>query len=92
MSKLLNACAGSGKAIPGGVALLTYAAAPTFALMAIWSGLSSGHPDICGSGPEASPLTGMEAMYALMSLFHTPVWLQFVFGHKRTSMDGLQPN
>ena len=76
----LNACAGSGKAVPGGVALLIYAAAPTFALMAVWSGLSSGQPDICMSGPEASPLTGMAAMYGLMSLFHVSPWLQLVFG------------
>jgi hypothetical protein len=86
MSKLPNACAGSGKAVPGGVALLTYAAAPTFALMAIWSGLSSGQPDICRSGPEATPLSGMAAMYALMSLFHTPVWLQLVSARKRALM------
>jgi hypothetical protein len=80
MSKILNACAGSGRAVPGGIALLTYAAAPTFALMAIWSGLSSGHPDICVSGPESLPFTGMEAMYVLMSLVHIPPWLQLVFG------------
>jgi hypothetical protein len=92
MIKLLNACAGSGKAVPGGGALLTYAAAPTFALMAIWSGLSSGHPDICGNGPEASPLTGMEAMYVLMSLFHMPAWLGLVSRRKRASVDRIQPN
>ena len=92
MRKLFNAWAGSGRTVPGGAALLTYAAAPTFALMAIWSGLSSGLPDICVSGPGASPIMGMAAMYALMSLFHTPVWLQLVSGRKRASMDRLQVN
>jgi hypothetical protein len=92
MSKLLNACAGSGKAVPGGVALLTYAAAPTFALMAIWSTLGDRPDVLCSSGQDAFPLGGMAAMYALMSLFHATPWLQLVLGRKHSSMDRLQPN
>lgn len=92
MSELLNACAGSGKAVPGGVALLTYAAAPTFALMAIWSTLVDRPDVLCSSGPGMSPLGSMTAMYVLMSVFHAPAWLQLVSRRKRSSMDRLQPN
>ena len=52
---------------------LSLAAAPTFAGMALWSGLAGVEP-ICGMA--ASPLGGMTAMYLLMSAFHLTPWLR----------------
>jgi hypothetical protein len=50
---------------------------PTFALMALWNALGSAPPDIfCMQ--HASPLTGMTAMYALMSTFHVVPWLRLI--------------
>jgi hypothetical protein len=78
MSVMLHhdACAGSGSA-PGLAGWLALAAAPTFALMALWSALSSGPPDVfCMS--HASPPDGMTAMYVLMSAFHAAPWLKLI--------------
>jgi hypothetical protein len=54
---------------------LGLAAAPTFAAMALFSLMS-------GSGAcmaqDASPLSGMAAMYLLMSAFHLAPWLRIV--------------
>ena len=60
---------------------LGLAAAPTFAIMALLSGvLGAGQPDIlCGA---ASPLSGMTVMYLLMSAFHLPPWLKLVAGRR----------
>lgn len=54
--------------------LLRFAAAPTFAVMALISGAAGSSPleSFCGSG---SPLTGMASMYTLMCVFHTGPWL-----------------
>ncbi len=54
---------------------LSLAAAPTFAAMAVLTGiLETGSPAaICSM--SASPLTGMVPMYALMSAFHAGPWL-----------------
>ncbi|WP_340119401.1 hypothetical protein [Pelagibius sp. 7325] len=56
---------------------LRLAAAPTFAAMALLSGLSGDGPAeiLCLTADHASPLTGMTAMYALMCAFHLPPWL-----------------
>lgn len=58
----------------GGLAL---AASPTFAAMALLSGVVGGDAAemLCSAG-HASPLAGMTAMYLLMSLFHLPPWLR----------------
>ena len=56
---------------------LALAAAPVFALMALWTGLSGGRSDMaCMAMPELSPLNGMALMYALMSVFHATPWLK----------------
>ena len=56
---------------------LALAAAPVFALMALWTGLSGGRSDMaCMAMPELSPLNGMALMYALMSAFHATPWLK----------------
>jgi hypothetical protein len=59
---------------------LTRAAAPTFAIMALLTGvLGGGSPDALCSIVSASPLSGMVPMYVLMSAFHSAPWLKLVF-------------
>src|SRR6202790_3660345 len=56
---------------------LCLAAAPTFAIMALLTGvLGGGPPDTLCSA--ASPLNGMVPMYLLMSAFHCPPWLKLI--------------
>jgi hypothetical protein len=76
-----GAFAGSGKAAALGAAgFLSLAAAPTFAIMALLTGvLGGGAPDmLCLHAHDASPLSGMAAMYLLMSAFHSARWLKLV--------------
>ena len=69
---------GSGnQAAPGLGAVLSLAAAPIFAAMAVLSGLQDEGAVLC-STQHASPLTGMTAMYVLMSAFHLPPWLKVI--------------
>ncbi len=73
-------CVGDGHAAVGAAGWLGLAAAPTFALMALWSGFSAGRPDmLCMPMQDASPLTGMAVMYLLMSAFHLAPWLKLIF-------------
>jgi hypothetical protein len=58
---------------------LGLAAAPTFALMALWTALAGGTPDVfCMAMQNPSPLGGMTAMYLLMSAFHLTPWLRLL--------------
>ena len=58
---------------------LYLAAAPTFAIMALLTGILGGAlPDALCSAASASPLGGMVPMYLLMSAFHLPPWLRLV--------------
>jgi hypothetical protein len=57
---------------------LCLAAAPTFALMALLSCLQGSEASMSCMG--ASPLTGMAAMYLLMSAFHLAPWLRAISG------------
>jgi hypothetical protein len=53
------------------------AAAPTFAVMALLTGvLGGGSSDMMCSA--ASPLSGMVPMYLLMSAFHSAPWLKLI--------------
>ena len=59
--------------------ILSLAAAPTFALMAVLTGLSGGGAaDMLCSATHASPLGGMMPMYLLMSAFHLAPWLRLI--------------
>lgn len=75
-----GACAGRGNAAALGAAdWLSLAAAPTFAIMALVTGLGGGPPNmLCSAAQDASPLTGMVPMYLLMSAFHSAPWLNLV--------------
>jgi hypothetical protein len=68
---------------------LSLAAAPTFAMMALLTWIhGGGMPDIlCSAAQGASPLTGMVAMYSLMSAIHLAPWLRLL--SRRRSRAGL---
>ena len=56
---------------------LCLAAAPTFAVMALLTGVFGGvAADLLCSAQGASPLSGMVPMYLLMSAFHVAPWLK----------------
>lgn len=59
---------------------LSLAATPTFAVMALLTGvLGDGPLDIlCFAAQDASPLSGMVLMYGLMSVFHLAPWLRLI--------------
>jgi len=76
-----NIDTGSGGAAPGLARVLSLAAAPVFAAMALWTALAGGAPDsLCVSLHGGAPLTGMGAMYTLMSVFHAGPWLKLIGG------------
>jgi hypothetical protein len=78
---LIGGPAGSGHAAPGVAGLLGLAAAPTFAVMALWTAFFGGQPDmLCVAMQGSSPISGMTAMYLLMSLFHLPPWFRLIGG------------
>jgi hypothetical protein len=60
--------------------LLSLAAAPTFAIMALLTAVHRGSmPDmLCSAAQGASPLSGMVPMYLLMSAFHLAPWLKLI--------------
>ncbi len=60
--------------------MLSLAATPTFAIMALLTALhGGGMPDMICSA-DGSPLTGMLPMYLLMSAFHLAPWLRLLSG------------
>ena len=71
----------SGNAAALGAAdWLCLAAAPTFATMALLTGvLGGGQLDmLCSATQGALPLSGMVPMYLLMSAFHLAPWLKLI--------------
>jgi len=66
---------------------LGLAAAPTFAIMALLTGVVGGGPQdmSCDGMPGTSPLNGMAWMYLLMSAFHTTPWLKLIAGRRTAS-------
>jgi hypothetical protein len=74
-----ESCAGGGNAASGAARWLGLAASPTFAIMAVWTGLYSGQPDmLCMAMQSSSPMSGMTVMYLLMSAFHAAPWLKML--------------
>ena len=63
---------------------LSLAATPTFAIMALLTGVVGGGPPdgLCAAAQDASPLSGMAPMYLLMSAFHSAAWLKLVSGRR----------
>jgi len=94
MSEVLTGRRGSGAldgengnaAAIGAPDFLYLAAAPTFAIMALLTGvLGGGSPDALCSIVSASPLSGMVPMYLLMSAFHSASWLKLISSRRRAS-------
>jgi hypothetical protein len=56
------------------------AAAPTFAIMALITGIRGGgsHDLLCAAVQDTSLLSGMVWMYLLMSAFHLAPWLRLI--------------
>ena len=59
---------------------LCFAAAPTFAIMALLTSILGGTQSaiLCLGAEHASQLSGMIPMYLLMSAFHLPPWLKLI--------------
>ena len=74
----------------GAAEWLCLAAAPTFATMAVVTGVLGGGPQdmLCAAGHGAPPIGGMVGMYALMSAFHAAPWLKLLSTPRRW---GLRP-
>jgi hypothetical protein len=87
----------TGRAVAGWLGL---AAAPTFAIMALWTGFFSGHPDmLCMAMQGSPPMSGMTVMYLLMSALHLSSWLKLISGrpnsarrHDRTAFQNPSPS
>jgi hypothetical protein len=74
----------NGNAAIGAADWLYLAAAPTFAIMALLTGVLGGAPDmLCSAASGASPFGGMVAMYLLMSALHLAPWLK-LFSSRRS--------
>ena len=69
---------------------LRFAAAPTFAIMALLTGVLGGGPRdmLCSAAQDASPLSGMVSMYMLMSAFHAAPWLTLISSRRRRGPRG----
>jgi hypothetical protein len=68
---------------------LRLAAAPTFAIMALLTTFpGAGASDmLCAAAQHASPLSGMAAMYWLMSAFHAAPWLKLIASRCGSAFD-----
>jgi hypothetical protein len=70
----------------GAAGWLGLAAAPTFAIMALLTGVGGGPQDmLCSAAQDASPLSGMFPMYLLMSAFHSAPWLKLISGRRKAA-------
>ena len=65
---------------PAAADLLSLAAAPIFAVMALATAIHDGVAPaiLCSAANDAWPLMGMVPMYALMSAFHAPPWMRLI--------------
>ncbi|HWX27940.1 MAG TPA: hypothetical protein VNZ53_10980 [Steroidobacteraceae bacterium] len=72
---------------------LKFAAAPTFATMALATALlGDGGTSMLCSAEHASLLSGMMPMYLLMSTFHSPPWLKLIAIRARRSNKAADAN
>ncbi len=69
---------GSPLAALGPAKWLGLAATPTFAIMAVLTGIFGGGMDMICSAGHGSLLDGMVPMYVLMSAFHASAWLKLL--------------
>jgi hypothetical protein len=69
---------------------LCFAAAPSFAIMALLTGVLGGGPRdmLCSATHVASPLSGMGWMYMLMSAFHSTPWLKLISSRRKRHLRG----
>ena len=82
--------AGGGNAGPDMARWLGLAAAPTFAIMALWTGFFSGQQDmLCMAMQSSSPMSGMTVMYLLMSAFHATPWLRLITSRRAVPLGDL---
>ena len=78
-------CDREGVAAAFGIAKwLGLAATPTFAIMALLTGIADGDATsmLCGPAHDAIRLIGMAMMYLLMSAFHSAPWLRLISGRR----------
>ncbi len=63
---------------------LSFAATPSFALMALLTAAPDGGPAdiLCSAAHHASLLGGMAPMYVLMSAFHSAPWVKLMSGRR----------
>lgn len=61
---------------------LAFAAAPTFAIMALLTAATGSTDMMCMTTPDAFPIGGMVPMYLLMGGFHLTPWLRLVAGRQ----------
>jgi hypothetical protein len=69
---------GAKVVLSGAAEWLHLMAAPTFAIMALVTGISGDSAMAMLCAHDASPLSGMAAMYGLMSAFHLGPWLKLI--------------
>ena len=77
----------TSEGIPRGAAhWLSLAAAPSFAIMALVTGISGGGAmDMVCSPGHGAALGGMVPMYLLMSAFHSAPWLKLMARRRRAA-------
>jgi hypothetical protein len=70
-----------GESVRGAGDWLHLAAAPTFAAMALLTGMRGGGAQamLCAPMQDVFPVNSMVLMYVLMSAFHLPPWLKLAF-------------
>ena len=75
---------GLAAAARGAADWVCLAAAPTFAIMALLTGVLGGGPQdmLCAATQDTSLLSGMVPMYLLMSAFHSAPWLKLISGRR----------
>jgi hypothetical protein len=71
--------------------LLSFAAAPAFAIMALLTCVRGSSSDMfCGAMQDASPLSGMVPMYLLMCAVHAAPWLKLI-SRRRSNRGAIPP-